>query len=73
MELRVASWKRISRHRVFQKGASLLRAKSGDNMGTLSTAGRPPDRPGRVEGTLLERWAGSRESRRFSWVGGPFF
>ena len=42
-------WKRISRHRAFQKGMSLLRTKSWDNMGTASTAGWPPDRPGRID------------------------
>ena len=30
------SWKRISRHRAFQKGVSLLRTKSRDNVGTVS-------------------------------------
>ena len=42
-------WKRISRHRAFQKEVSLLRKKSRDNEGTPSAAGRPPDRPGRVD------------------------
>ena len=41
-------WKRVSRHRAFQKGVSLLRTKSRDNVGTTSTVSRPPDRPGRV-------------------------
>ena len=38
-------WKRISRHKAFQKGVSLLRTKSKDKVGT---AGQPSDRPGRV-------------------------
>ena len=42
-------WKRISRHRVFQKGVSLLRTKSRDNVGTVIAVGWPPDRPGKVE------------------------
>ena len=43
-------WKRISRHRAFQKGMSLLRAKSRDNVGrdNVSTVGWPPDRPGKA-------------------------
>ena len=43
------AWKRISRHRAFQEGVSLLRAKSRDNVGTASAAGWPPDRPGRAD------------------------
>ena len=35
-----SGWKRISRHRVLQKGLSLLRTKSRDNVGAASTAGR---------------------------------
>ena len=31
-------WKRTSRHRVFQKGVSLLRAGSRDNEGTANAA-----------------------------------
>ena len=30
-------WKRISRHRVFQKAVRLLRTKSRDNVGVAST------------------------------------
>lgn len=41
-------WKRISKHRAFQKEVSLLRKRSRDNEGTASAAGWPPDRP--------ERW-----------------
>ena len=33
-------WKRISRHRVLQKGVSLLRTKSRDNVGTVGASGR---------------------------------
>ena len=33
------SWKRISRHGVFQKGVSLLRTKSRDNAGAAGTEG----------------------------------
>ena len=32
-------WKRISRDRSFQKAVNLLRAKSRDNVGTVSTGG----------------------------------
>jgi len=42
-------WKRVSRHRAFQKGASLLRIKSRDKVGTVSTVGQPPDRPRRID------------------------
>ena len=42
-------WKRISRHRAVQKGVSLLRTKSRDEVGTESAVGQPPDRPGRVD------------------------
>ena len=35
----VAVWKRISRHRAFHQGVSLLRTKSRDNVGAVSTAG----------------------------------
>ena len=42
-------WKRISRHTAFQKGVSLLRTKSSDKVGTESTAGQPPHRPGRLD------------------------
>ena len=43
-----AGWKGISRHRAFQKGVSLLRAKSRDEAGTESTAGWP-DRRGSAD------------------------
>ena len=43
-------WKRISRHTAFQQGASILRTKSRDKVGTESTVGEPPDRPERVDG-----------------------
>ena len=33
-------WKRISRHRALQKGVSLWRTKSRDNVGTASAAGQ---------------------------------
>ena len=33
-------WKRISRHKVLQKGASLLGTKSKDNAGTAITVGQ---------------------------------
>ena len=36
--------------RAFQKGLSLLKAKSRDNKGAANAAGQPPDRPGRVDG-----------------------
>ena len=42
------NWKRISRHRAFQKGVNLLRTKSSDN---VSTAKQTSDRPGRVNGS----------------------
>ena len=42
-------WKEISRHSMFQKRVSLLRTKSRDKVGIVSTAGQPPDRPGRVD------------------------
>ena len=35
--------------RAFQKGVSLLRKKSRDKVDRVSTAGQPPDRPGRVD------------------------
>lgn len=41
------SWQRISWHRLFQKGASLLRARSQDNEGPANAAAQPPDGPGR--------------------------
>ena len=44
-------WKRISRHRAFQKGVSLLRTKSSDNVSTASAVGQTSDRPGRVNGS----------------------
>ena len=44
-----AGWKIISRHRILQKGVSLLRIKSRDKVGTVSTVGRPPDRPRRAD------------------------
>ena len=34
------SWKRISRHRILQKGVSLLRTKSRDDMGTVNAVGQ---------------------------------
>ena len=46
-----AGCKRISRYRVLQKRMSLLWTKSRDNVGAVSTAGQPPDRPGRVDGS----------------------
>ena len=42
-------WERMSRHRVLQKGVSLLRTNSRDKVGTVSSVGRPPDRPGKVD------------------------
>ena len=33
----------------FQKGMSLLRAKSRDKMGPANTVGQPPDRPGEAD------------------------
>ena len=56
-------WKRISRRRAFQKGVSLLRTKSRDNVGTAITAGQPPDRSGKVDavhglvGSFCSEWA----------------
>ena len=41
-----AGWKKISRHRAFQKEVSLLRTKSRDNVRTTSIGGH---RPGRVD------------------------
>ena len=49
-------WERISRHRAFQRGVSLLRARSRDNKGAASTVGRPPD----------------KESQCFLWVSSQF-
>ena len=43
-----AGWKRISRHRAFQKGVSLLRTKSRDNVGTVSAVDWSPNILGRV-------------------------
>ena len=45
----VWGWKRIAKHRAYQRGVSLLRTKSRDNVGTASAAGRPPDRQGRAD------------------------
>ena len=42
-------WKRVCWHRAFQKGVSLLKAKSRDTEGTANAACQPPDRPGRVD------------------------
>ena len=47
------SWKRIPRHGVLQKGVSLLRTESRDNLGAESPVGRTPERSGRVNRTLL--------------------
>ena len=44
-----AGWKRISRHRALQKGVNLLRTKSRDNVEAVNTAGRPLDKPGKVD------------------------
>ena len=41
-------WENISRHRAFQKKGRLLRTKSRGNVGTESTVGQPPGRPGRI-------------------------
>ena len=54
-------WKIISRHRAFQKGVSLLRTKSRDKVGAVSTAGRLPDRPGRVNS--FHRFSSAQFSR----------
>ena len=75
------SWKRISRHRAFQKGVSfLLRTKSRDKVGTVSAAGQPADRLGKVnsfhgfktkqipaERLMLDDWLGHH--RLFTGVG----
>ena len=42
-------WKEISRHSMFQKRVSLLRTKSRDKVGTESTVGLLPYRPGTVD------------------------
>lgn len=56
--------------RAFQKGVILLlRTKSWDNEGTVSTAGWPPGRSGRAD---LELWACSRESWPLSWISSQF-
>ena len=39
-------WKRISRHRAFQKGVSLLKTKGRDKAGTASATGPHLHRPG---------------------------
>ena len=44
-----ADWKKISRHSMFQKRVSLLKTKSRDKVGTVSTVGLPPYKPGRVD------------------------
>ena len=49
VEVICMGWKRISRHRAFQKGVILLRTKRRDNVGTASAVDQPPDRPGRVD------------------------
>ena len=41
-----AGWRRISRHRAFQKGVSLLRTRNRDKVGTASAV--PTSWPGRV-------------------------
>ena len=50
----IAGWKRISRHRAFLKGVSLLRTRSKDKEGAVSTVPRPPDSQGRAEGTQIQ-------------------
>ena len=50
----IAGWERIFRHGAFSKGVSLLRARSKDKEGAVSTVARPPDRPGRAEGTQIQ-------------------
>ena len=42
-------WKEISRHSMSQKRVSLLRTKRRDKVGTVSTVGLPPYRPGTVD------------------------
>ena len=42
-------WKRISRHRTFQKVMSLFGAKDRDSVHTERTAGQAPYRRGRVD------------------------
>ena len=42
-------WKKIYRHRAFQKEASSLRTTSKDDVGTASTGGQLLHRPGRVD------------------------
>ena len=43
------SWKRTSRHRAVEKGASLLRTKSRDNVEATNIAGLPLDKSGKVD------------------------
>ena len=42
-------WKRISRHRVSQKGVGLLRIKGRENVVAASTEGWSPDRLARAD------------------------
>ena len=63
------NWKRISRHRAFQKRVNLLRAKTiGKIMWALwaQWAGRPPDRPGKVDSfhELIANFITSRQKKK---------
>ena len=58
-------WKRISRHTVFQKGVSLLRAGSRDNEGAANASGWLPDRPGRANRMLLEQRLAQERAEAF--------
>ena len=46
-------WERIPRHRVFQKVMSLLRTKSRDNEGTVSTEANLPTDQGETSNQFL--------------------
>ena len=64
-------WKRISRHRAFQKGVSLLRTTSRHNVDTASAEGRPPDRPERVSFCgLISNFYSLRDKKNSSWTFG---
>ena len=55
-------WTRVGKKfpdRILQKGVSLLRTKSRDNVGTEDTVGWPPDWPGRGDRTPSKQQPGS--------------
>ena len=57
---------------LFQKGVSILRTKSRDNVGTVSTEGQTPHRPGRAIPLcgLITKFLTVKTKKFFCWRGG---